>query len=162
MIVIDQEPFSVGLFLELMPLAQKCWEESTQVKGDTCAFYGERDFAIEPDMEQYQRFADAGGLVLMTMRNDGTVRGYAGGFLYRSWHHKKLLCAAVDSIYIEPEYRSYAAVLVEKFETALKRQGVEIIGWPTHPNGPVYALLKARGYVGDDVVMEKRIVCALQ
>ena len=35
--------------------------------------------------------------------------------------------------------------------------GAQIIGWPVHFNGPVYDLLKAKGYIGDDIVMEKRI-----
>jgi hypothetical protein len=34
---------------------------------------------------------------------------------------------------------------------------VGIIGWPVHLNGPVYDVLKAKGYVGDDIVMEKRL-----
>ena len=41
----------------------------------------------------------------------------------------------------------------------MRERNVQIIGWPTHVDGPMYALLKARGYVGDDIVMEKRLPC---
>jgi hypothetical protein len=48
-------------------------------------------------------------------------------------------------------------VAAERFETEFKALGAAIIGWPAHINGPVYEVLKARGYVGDDIVMERRL-----
>lgn len=159
---IAREPFSLDLYGEILPLARKCWAESTIAKGETCAFYGEREFAIEPYVESYKRLAEAGSLVLMTLRDEGKLKGYVVGFAYRSLHHGKILGGIGDSIYIEPEYRSYTAIVAEKFEQELGSLGVEIIGWPVTPGGPIHAVLKASGYVGDDVVMEKRILCASQ
>jgi len=156
---IEREPFSHELFEELIPLARKCWAENTIVKAESCAFYGERDFEIEPDLETYQRQSDLGNLVIFTLRED-SLKGYIVGFLYRSWHHKKILCANADSIYLDPDYRSYAVVMIERFEKEMRAMNVHIIGWPTPPEGSVYGLLKAKGYVLDDVVMEKRL-CAL-
>jgi hypothetical protein len=153
---IDREAFTLALAEEILPLAQKCWEESTRIKAETCAFYGERDFRIDPDLSVYESAASQGKLVVVTLR-DESLKGYVMGFLYRSWHHKHILCGNVDSIYLEPEYRSYAGVVTDRFETEFKALGAAIIGWPAHTNGPVYELLKARGYVGDDLVMEKRI-----
>jgi len=157
---IEKESFSAELFNEILPLARACWIESTEVKAESCAFYGERDFAIEPDAETYQRHADSGSLVLVTLRDEGVLRGYVVGFIYRSWHHKKLLCGHADSIYVDPECRAYTVVMTERLEKEMMELGAVIIGWPTHPDSGVYALLKARGYVGDDVVMEKRL-CVL-
>jgi hypothetical protein len=156
LIAIEKEAFSLELLEELIPLGRKCWKESTANKGETCAFYGERDFDIEPDVEQYQRLNEAGVLGIITIRNDGEAVGYLGWVLYRSWHHRKIICANVDSIYVEPEFRSYTAVMIELFEKEMVEIGVGIIGWPTHVNGPIYELLKARGYAGDDLIMEKR------
>ena len=153
---IDVEPFSAELFQEIVPLAHKCWDESTQDKGETCAFYGDRDFLVEPDMEQYQKVAVTGGLVIVTLRDTELV-GYVIGAVYRAPHHKRIKVGGGDSIYIEPKYRSYTGVLVAKFEQAVKEVGGEVIGWPVHVNGPVYEVLKAMGYVGDDIVMEKRL-----
>jgi hypothetical protein len=154
---IETETFTAALAAEMLPLAQACWDESTFIKKETCAYYGERDFAIEPDLERYGRLAASGVMLLMTLRNS-TLNGYIMSFTYRSPHHKKILCGSVDSAYIAPEYRSYAAVLVEKFEQAMSDRGVNIIGWSTHINGPLYHVLKSRGYVGDDVMMEKLLV----
>lgn len=158
-VTIESEQFNAEVFAQILPLAQKCWEESTVFKAETCAYYGERDFEIEPDIEGYQKLSDSGILVLITMRDDGELKGYTVGFTYRSMHHRRILCGIGDSIYIEPDYRSYTAVMADKFEKEMRVKGAEIIGWPVHINGPVFEVLKARGYVGDDIVMEKRL-CA--
>lgn len=159
MITIEKEQFTPELSAEIMPYAQKCWEESTVIKKETCAYYGDRDFAVEPDVEKYQKLANDGLVMSVALRDEGVLKGYVLGFIYRSMHHKNILCGIGDSIYIDPAYRSYTTVVAEKFERALKELNVEIIGWPTHIDGPVYQVLKARGYVGDDIVMEKRL-CA--
>jgi hypothetical protein len=150
---IERELFTTALYEEILPLGKKCWAESTLNKGEDCAYHGERDFEIEPDTSVYEN----GSVVIFTLREEEELKGYVAGFLYRSWHHKHILCANVDSIYIEPEYRSYAGVMAEMFENEFKKLGAQIIGWPAHINGPVYKILKARGYSGDDIVMEKRL-----
>jgi len=156
-ITIEKEPFSLDVSAEILPLAQACWNESTLIKKETCAYYGERDFAVEPDTEGYERLSNQGLVVLVTLRDDKALKGYIVGFIYRSLHHKKILCGIGDSIYIEPDYRAYTAVVAEKFEREMKALNVEIIGWPVHIDGPIYEVLKTRGYVGDDIVMEKRL-----
>lgn len=156
-VTIQQEKFSLDVFAEILPLAQACWDESTLFKKDTCAYYGDRDFAIEPDAAGYERLSNLGLVVLMTLRDEQALKGYVVGFIYQSLHHQKILCGIGDSIYIDPEYRSYTAIVAEKFEQAMKERKVEIIGWPVHIDGPVYQVLKNRGYVGDDIVMEKRL-----
>jgi len=148
------EAFNRALFDELLPLAQKCWKESTADKAEKCAFYGEREFEIEPDFEAYERLGDS--LVVVTLRNDALV-GYLVGFSYQALHHKHILGGIADTMYVEPEFRSYAPVVAERFEKEMRDRGVGIIGWPTTENGPVHTLLKSMGYVGDDIVMEKRI-----
>lgn len=153
---IEAEAFTPELAAEILPLAQKCWNESTTIKGETCAYYGERDFAVEPDTEAYLRLAENGLLVVVTLRNEALM-GYVMGILYPSLHHKKILCAIGDSIYVEPEHRAYTGVIAARFEDEMRGRGVQIIGWPAHIDGPVYQVLKARHYVGDDIVMEKRL-----
>lgn len=157
MIVIEKEAFNADRAAEILPLSQKGWNESTKFKDKSCAYYGERDFQIEPDTETYLRLADEGKLALVTLRDDGELKGYVIGFTYKSMHHKKIPCGFGDAIYIEPPYRSYTAVIAERFEKEMKELGAQIIGWPVHVKGPVYKILKAKGYVWDDVVMEKRL-----
>lgn len=156
-VTISRESLTDDLFPELLPLAQKCWEESTRVKAETCAFYGERDFQIEPDIGEYRRYAGLGSMVVISVRDEGRLVGYIIGLLFRAMHHRKMICGLADSIYIEPDYRSYAPVVTEKFEKELQSLGVGIIAWPTHQQGPMYEVLKLRGYVGDDIIMEKRL-----
>lgn len=156
---ITLEPFSDSLYTELLPLAQKCWEESTEAKAERCAFYGERDFAIEPDVERYKELERIGSLVIATFRAGELLEGYVVGFLYRALHHRKILGAIGDSIYVEPARRAYAGPLIDCFIDELMHRRVQIIGWPCDPEGYVCQLLKARGFVGDDLVMEKRL-CA--
>lgn len=157
MITIEREQFSESVAAEILPLAQACWNESTIIKKDTCAYYGEREFYVEPDMGFYERLAGQQSLVLVTLRDDAALKGYVIGFAYPSPHHKKILCGHGDSIYLGPEYRAYAPIMADKFEEVMKDLGVQAIGWPTHIDGPMYEVLKARGYVGDDIIMEKRI-----
>ena len=156
-ISIDEEPFSLQVAAEILPLAQKGWDESTLIKQGTCAYFGARAFSIEPDVERYTELAAQGLLLLMTLRDDTILQGYLLGLTYRSLHHKRILCGIADALYVQPDYRAYTTLMAEKFEAAMRGREVEIIGWPTHIEGPVYEVLKARGYVGDDIVMEKRL-----
>jgi hypothetical protein len=161
MIEIEREEFNSKLAEEMLPRAQACWNESTAFKGESCAYYGDRDFQIEPDTAAYQGLSDQGKLVVVTIRDDGNLKGYVIGFTYYSLHHRKILCGIGDSIYIEPDYRTHTWALAKRFEKEMEGLGVKILGWPVHFNGPVYDVLKAKGYVGDDIVMEKRInLCA--
>lgn len=156
---IERETFSDALFDELLPLTRKCWDESTAFKGESCAYFGDRDFLIEPDKESYQKLAEQGSLVVVTLRKESVLQGYVVGFLYKALHHKHILCAIGDSIYIEPEHRAHTWAVAKRFEKEVTSMGAKILGWPVHLNGPVYEILKAKGYVGDDIVMEKRL-CA--
>lgn len=154
---IEKEPFNVQLFEEMRPLCQKCWQEGTIAKGEKCAFYGERDFVIEPYLERYLQLTDMGSLVVFAVRDAGRLVGYLEGFTYRALHHQSIIGGMCDSMYLEPEYRAYAAVAVAKFVAEMTSRGVQILGWPTTPEGDIYKLLKAQGFVGDDIVMEKRL-----
>jgi hypothetical protein len=148
------------LFNEMLPLAQKCWDESTALKVESCS-YGDRDFKIEPDAEAYKRLSDQGHFVFVSLRDEGKLKGYVVGFVYNALHHKNTLCGAGDSIYIDPDYRSHTWALAKRFEEEITSLGARILGWPVHPNGPVYEILKSKGYSADDVVMEK-LLCVSQ
>jgi len=155
---IVREPFSDELLKEVLPLAQRSWEENTALKGERCAYFGRRDFQIEPDVECYRTLATAGVLVIITAREEGVLVGYAMGYLNRSAHHRSILCGYGDSIYLEPAYRGHGAALLRAIERELKEGGAIALGWPATQDSPLYALLKSFGYVGDDIVMEK--LCA--
>jgi hypothetical protein len=163
MIGIQVEAFTDGLFDEMLPLIQKCWKECTQIKGETCAYYGEREFDVEPDLEGYKGLARLGSLVVVCLREDG-LKGYAAGFTYPSLHHRKVLGCIGDTIYIETGYRDHMGAVIDRFLREMTSRKADIIGWPVGPRTQVHKLLKERGFVRDDIVMEKRLfkesVCA--
>jgi hypothetical protein len=156
MVNINSEPFSLDLFNEIMPLAQKCWDESTDIKGKSCAFYGQRGFVVMPDYEKYESLSS--GMKIITLRDDGRLVGYVVGFLYSSMHYKGILCGFGDSMFVEPEYRSHCIQMVERFESEVASGGAKIIGWPVTKHSYVYNALKAQSFVADDVIMEKLCV----
>jgi hypothetical protein len=158
---ISTEPFTQELADEIAPLGQQNWDECSEIKQDTCSFHGERGFKIEPDIPQYLRLDAAGSLLAVTLRDDaGVLKGYALCVLYHSLHHAPVKCANVDSFYVLPDRRAYAAALVARMEDEFRALGVVVVGWPTSPAGGLFRLLSALGYAPDDVVLEKRI-CAL-
>jgi len=161
-VTIEKESYTRALLDEILPLGRKCWSESTVDKADSCAYYGERDFAIEPDIEQYERIASMGMMAILTLREERVLKGYIVAFTHQALHHKGILCAVIDTIFVEPDYRAYTAVLTERLEKELQALGVHMIGWPTHVRGPVHEILEARGYVADDIVMEKRLCVSQQ
>lgn len=159
-VLIGIEPMTRALIEELRPLWQRCWDECSEIKGTTCAFHGERGFLIEPDIEQYLLLGSQNSLPVVTLRVDGVLHGYAIGILYRALHHRPVIVGNVDSCYLDPQYRSYIRSVIKALENEFESHEVVIIGWPTSPDGHLYSVLKALGYIPDDIVMEKRL-CAL-
>lgn len=156
---IQREPYSEALCKEILPLAQKCWEESTALKGENCSYHEYRDLLIEPDWGLYQRLAELGLLVIFTIREEGALVGYVIVNIYQSPHHCKLKVANGDTIYVVPKYRGQTAALIRKLLAELKSMKVTNMGWAVSANGPVYAMLKKFGFAVDEVIMEK-LICA--
>lgn len=155
---IDVERLTPALIEEMRPLWQACWDECSEIKGQVCAFHGERGFVIEPDIERYLTLTDQGTLFVITLRGD-ELKGYAICLLYRSLHHRPVLCGNVDSFYLKEECRSYAGSAIARIEIEFHARGVTVMGWPTTPGGRLFQVLEKLGYAPDDVVMEKRL-CA--
>lgn len=156
--VIAQEPFTLGLYEELRPLAQAAWDENTVEKGKTCSFYLERrEVTLEPDLGVYEHLASLGRLVIFTLRDDDKLVGYTMGYTYYSPHHRRILCGNGDSIYLLPRYQSYGPVLVDRLMAELESRGARILGWAVSQGGPLFKMLSALGFAGDEVVMEKKV-----
>src|SRR6202007_1791916 len=133
------------------------WAESTVAKAETCAWYGERDFDVDPDFEQYEAIARVGALVILTMRHAGKLIGYLTGTCYRGMHHRHFIVAQSDSFFVKRPYRGHTRRLVRRYEEEMTGRGAVALNWLTHTNGPVYKLLKKFGYVADETMLEKRV-----
>lgn len=152
------EPFTRELATEIVPLGQQSWDECSEIKKETCAYHGQRDLAIDPDIDQYLYLADHQSLIAMTLRDgDRALRGYALLILYKSLHLKTELCGNVDTFYVQPDHRQSMPRLMSKIEETLRERGVSIIGWPVTRTGKLHDILQRRGYIADDVVMELKL-----
>lgn len=152
------ETFTRELADEIVPLGQQSWDECSEIKKDTCAYHGQRGLAIDPDIDQYLHLAEHNSLIATTLRDeDGVLHGYSLAILYRSLHLKTELCGNVDTFYVQPEYRRSMPRLMSYVENTLRERGVSIIGWPVTMTGMLYEILKRRGYIADDVVMELKL-----
>lgn len=155
---ITIEPFTLDLAAEITPLGQECWDECSEIKKDTCAFHGQRGLPIDPNNDVYLALQGQNQLIAMTLRSEaGSLHGYALAITYFSLHLRKELCGNVDTFYIQPEYRQSMPRFMSAIEDELRSRGVSIIGWPVTLSGLLYKILKKRGYIADDVVMELKL-----
>jgi GNAT superfamily N-acetyltransferase len=146
---IQQEHYSDALWGELLPLLERNWRESPSFK---------KELALDPDPAIYASL-DANGLLrCITMRTGaGKLVGYVVYTVYRSPHHKTLLCAHGDVVYVDPDYRGLAAGLWKRAETLLRAQGVNWVGWSANPQSRLYTLLCEMGYKPDEIILEKQL-----
>lgn len=155
---ISIEPFTQELANEIVPLGQQSWDECSEIKKDTCAYHGQRGLQIDPDIGQYLHLAAYNSLIAMTLRNDADVLcGYALLILYRSLHLKTELCGNVDTFYVQPNHRCSMPRFISQIESTFREYGISIIGWPVTMTGKMFEILKRRGYIADDVVMELKL-----
>lgn len=155
---IAVETFTEALAAEITPLGQQAWDECSEIKKDTCAYHGQRGLPIDPNIPQYLILQNAGHLVALTLRDEQKVlRGYALLITYNSLHLKNERCGNVDTFHVQPEYRSSMPGFMTRIENEFRERGVSIIGWPVTMAGKLYGILKHRGYIADDVVMELKL-----
>jgi hypothetical protein len=152
------EPFTRELSTEITPLGQEAWDECSEIKKDTCAYHGQRGLQIDPNIDQYLHLAANNVLAAMTLRGeDGVLHGYALLILYHSLHLKDELCGNVDTFYVQPEHRKFMPRFMSSIEEEFRSRGVSIVGWPVTMTGKLFEILKKRGYIADDVIMELKL-----
>lgn len=157
-IKIAVEPFTLELAAEITPLGQECWDECSEIKKDTCAFHGQRGLPIDPNNEQYLLMQKSGFLIAMTLRSsEGVLHGYALMITYYSLHLRKELCGNVDTFYVQPSHRRFMPRFMTTIEGTFRERGVSVVGWPVTMTGLLFQILKKRGYIADDVVMELKL-----
>lgn len=88
------------LFFTLMPeLPELFLQEYEEAEIDK-----ERN-KLDPDWKRYVELEIAHIFHIQTARADGKLIGYFFNFIHRHLHFSNLLCAAVDTFYLVPEYR---------------------------------------------------------
>lgn len=103
---------------------------------------------LDPQYEVYFAHEDAGGLLFITLRNEGKLAGYFIGFIAPGLHYKTCLTLRMDIFYVHPDYRGNrgGVILFKAMENEAKRRGVHsiIVGSKCHKDAS--RLFEALGY----------------
>jgi hypothetical protein len=149
-VTIARERYSEALCAELLPLLQDNWVRTESYIGE---------LAIDPNFEKYQKLDAMDLVTCVTARLGGRLVGYAIYFTSYSLHHKTVKTGHGDMIYVkdEPGFGQIVFDLLKECERLLRAQGVVYMGWFVHRESRIHAILKSRGYVDDEIVMEKKL-----
>ena len=153
-VTIGVERYSDALIEEMKPLLKRNWWRSESHT---------HDFDLDPNFETYKRMDAAGKLLALFARLEGRLVGYIVYFVAPSTHHKTILAAHGDIIYVEdePALARVAGELLERSEAMLREQGVQVIGWFTNSGSRLHRLLKVKGHKDDEIVTEKWLCARL-
>jgi GNAT superfamily N-acetyltransferase len=114
---------------------------------------------LDPDLERYQAYADAGQLFILTMRDEGKLVGYFTAILSGHLHYKSTPMAFVDLYLVDKPYRKGLAGvrLFREAETALRALGVRRIQTATklHAHLDISRLLERLGYARVEAAYHK-------
>jgi GNAT superfamily N-acetyltransferase len=117
--------------------------------------------SLDPDLERYQAYADAGQLFILTMRDEGKLVGYFTAILGGHLHYKSTLMAFVDLYLVDKPYRKGLAGvrLFREAETALRALGVRRIQTATklHAHLDISRLLARLGYTRVEATYAKLV-----
>jgi len=81
---------------------------------------------LDPDFNLYLKIEEAGGLRVYTVRQGDTLKGYAVFFYAIDIHHKTVLRATQDLLYLDPSVRALNAMKFIKWcDAQLKEEGVQ-------------------------------------
>lgn len=82
---------------------------------------------LDPDLDTYAAFANAGMLHIVVARKEGEVIGYHFSIVRPHLHYRQSLSAFTDIYYIAPQYRTGRTPLrlFEYVEKTLKARGVQ-------------------------------------
>lgn len=149
MITVQVERFA-DCQTELAAIFPLHWEELGKFKNR---------MPLAPQYTEYRRRNEAGYLLLVTVRQDGTIVGYYTVQIAPGFHYERTLTATMDLCYILPVVRNrgLALPLFRAVEKELRRRGVQLwfSGWKEHNQLGMPALLNLLGFEISDVYCSK-------
>lgn len=117
---------------------------------------------LDPDLERYQAYAEAGQLFILTMRDEGKLVGYLTAILSGHLHYKSTMMAFVDLYLVEQSSRKGMAGvrLFREAEKALRALGVRRIQTATklHAHLDMSRLLERLGYTHVEAAYHKLLI----
>lgn len=149
MITAQVESFIEGLE-ELKPLLPVHWEELALNKDEV---------PLDPQYDKYFAAENSGGLLYVTLREQGELAGYFIGFISPGLHYKTCLTCQMDIFYVYPTFRGNGGgfTLFNFVEKELKKRGVDkiFVGSKCHKDASF--LFERLGYEKADVYYQKML-----
>jgi len=149
MITFQRESFK-DLEEEIIPLWEQHYDEIASNKDV---------IKLDPNLGGYRAFDECGGLIILTLRDNGKLVGYSFFVLQMSLHYQTVIMAANDLFYVLPEYRGkmLGSKLMREAEKILKDLGVHQILMRTKSYANFGVLLERNGYEETEVHYRKLI-----
>ena len=121
-----------------------------------CACWQDR-VSLNVDKERYIAGDKTGAVRGYTMRDEGMLVGYMGLIVGKHMHYKDDVFAAVDVLYIDPEYRKgLAAIRFMKWvEEQVKESGASVMTYHIKTFHDYPALFERLGYEKIEVIYAK-------
>lgn len=115
--------------------------------------------AIPLDMNwaQYAALESAGILVLFTCREEFRLVGYSAFILAGALHHKSLMVAQNDSLFLHPEFRRGTTALrfIDYCDGELKKLGAQKIVYHVTLAHDWRPILHRRGFEDEEIAVTK-------
>lgn len=149
-VTIQRERYSDALCQELLPLLHENWVRTESLIAEE---------PIDPAWEKYKKLDELDMVACFTARRDGVLIGYAIVFHSHTMHHKTMISGHGDLIYVKSERGLGRVVfgLLDASEDYLRSKGTKYHGWFVRKGSRFYKLLQSRGYVDDEIVMERKL-----
>jgi hypothetical protein len=108
----------------------------------------EKQFALEPAYDQYEKIEQLGMLKLYVLRKDDEAVGFGLFFLNKDMHHSSATFAVNDSIFLSPDDRhsGLAAAMVQAIDTDLRANGAQAVIYQMREGCSFKTLLTDAGY----------------
>jgi GNAT superfamily N-acetyltransferase len=142
--------------LEEVPLTETLIEEGKALLEANWITSGSYlpDLPLDPDYSRYLRASRAGALQVLTLRVDHVLVGYTVVLLTTSSHHRTVLVAHGEAMYVAPAHRRHARTLLRLTLECARKRGAKRMGWFVNPDHPVYHFLTRHGFEEDEVMLE--------
>jgi GNAT superfamily N-acetyltransferase len=134
---------------EIKPLFEKHWEEINRMK---------HLFVLNPDWDMYDKMEQSDLMVLITVRAEGALVGYAAYTKMHHPHYKNVMIAQNDVVFVLPEHRGQTGRrLIQAAEAALESMGIQCVTMHVKPYKNFGPMLERTGYKLHELVYLKEL-----
>lgn len=121
---------------------------------DEIDLYGRQ---LNIDFESYAALEEQGLLRIYTMRNQTKLVGYCVFYLYNHMHHKEMLVAKQDVLFVDRQFRGRGLSLLRYCDRMLKIEGVNTVIQCVPNGGEWGTILKRMGYHEQETAYAKTL-----